>query len=125
MLEIGIKGTDDVIVNRENVASCWGSGDLDVFATPAMIACMESTSAKAVEAFLCDGQSTVGTLVNVKHLRATPMGKSVHIESTLTQIDRRRLVFEVRAFDDKGIIGEGTHERFIIDIERFISKLSQ
>lgn len=123
MLTTGIKGTQKLKVTHENTATAWKSGNLDVFATPAMIALMEQTCANSVECELENGQSTVGTLVNVKHLKATPIGQTVTAESTLTEIDRKRLVFTVSAFDENGLIGEGTHERFIIDIERFMGKL--
>ena len=90
-----------------------------------MIALMEQTCAESVESRLEDGMSTVGTLVNIKHLRATPIGRRVKVESVLTEIDRRRLVFSVTATDDKGIIGEGVHERFIINCEKFLEKAMQ
>lgn len=125
MLEKGITGSNEITVTGENTASAWKSGNLDVFATPAMIALMEQTCAESVESRLEDGMSTVGTLVNIKHLRATPIGRRVKVESVLTEIDRRRLVFSVTATDDKGIIGEGVHERFIINCEKFLEKAMQ
>ena len=125
MLEKGITGSNEITVTGENTASAWKSGNLDIFATPAMIALMEQTCAESVESRLEDGMSTVGTLVNIKHLRATPIGRRVKVESVLTEIDRRRLVFSVTATDDKGIIGEGVHERFIINCEKFLEKAMQ
>ena len=98
------------------------SGELDVYATPMMIALMEQTADESVRAYLDDGMATVGTLVNVKHLSATPMGMRVTAKSKLVEIDRRRLIFEVMAFDEAGLIGEGIHERFIIDKETFTHK---
>ena len=117
MLETGIKGKQILTVDRTNTADAYGSGELSVFATPAMIALMESVASE-----LEDGQSTVGTLVDVKHVAATPVGMQVTCISELTEIDRRRLVFRVTASDACGLIGEGIHERFIIDKEKFLEK---
>ncbi len=122
MLETGIKGKKTIKVDGTNTADAFGSGNLPVFATPAMIAMMEYTAASSVAPGLAEGQSTVGTLVNVKHLAATPKGMNVTFETELTETDRRRLVFSVKAYDERGLIGEGTHERFIVDIEKFMSK---
>ena len=122
MLETGIKGTKELIVTADKTAKAMGSGTLDVFATPAMIALMEKTSRLSVAPFLEEGQSTVGTVVNVKHLAASPVGMKVTCQTELIEIDRRRLVFKVACFDDAGLIGEGEHERFIIDVDKFLAK---
>ena len=122
MLEKGIRGTQTVMVDESNTAKTMGSGVMDVFATPAMIALMENTASKSVEAKLDEGAGTVGTLINVKHVAATPVGMDVTCETKLVEVDRKRLVFEVKAYDAAGVIGEGTHERFIIDNERFLAK---
>ena len=122
MLETGIKGKQILTVDRTNTADAYGSGELSVFATPAMIALMEYTASQSVASELEDGQSTVGTLVDVKHVAATPVGMQVTCISELTEIDRRRLVFRVTASDACGLIGEGLHERFIIDKEKFLEK---
>ncbi len=124
MLEKGIKGFGELTVNESNTAEALGSGSLAVFATPSMIALMEKTSRLSVDPFLEEGQSTVGTLVNVKHLSATPVGMKVTCSTELVEIDRRRLVFHVECSDEKGLIGEGEHERFIIDAEKFMFKAS-
>ncbi|MBQ9949273.1 MAG: thioesterase family protein [Clostridia bacterium] len=123
MLEVGILGSQQITVSEDKLASVWKSGTLDVFATPAMIALMEQTCANSVQMHLDAGFSTVGISVNIVHTRATPKGMTVHVNSTLTEIDRKRLVFHVEAFDEKGKIGEGTHERFIIDTEKFMEKV--
>ena len=99
-----------------------GSGDLPVFATPCMIALMEEAAQSSVAPYLEEGQSTVGTKMCVSHDAATPLGMKVWAESRLTGIDGRRLVFEVKAFDACGPIGQGTHERFIIKRQRFLEK---
>ena len=122
MLETGIHGRAEAVVCEQNTARAMGSGDLPVFATPCMVALMEDASWRAVAPYLEEGQGTVGTKLSVSHDAATPMGMKVWAESTLTEIDGRRLVFEVRAYDERGQIGQGTHERFIIKKERFLQK---
>lgn len=122
MLEAGIKGRQETVVTEEQLAVNVGSGKVRVFATPMMTALIEKTASLSVEPELGEGQTTVGTLLNVSHCSATPLGMKVWAESELVEIDRRRLVFKVAAFDEAGLIGEGTHERFIIDMEKFQSK---
>lgn len=119
MLETGIKGTRTVTVNEENTAKAMGSGTLDVFATPALIALMEETCWRSVANELEEGCGTVGTLLEIKHTAPTPVGMEVTCESTLVEVDGRRLVFEVIAQDAKGVVGEGKHERFVIQNEKF------
>ncbi len=121
-METGIRGEQTIIVTEQQTAKYLGSGELAVFATPCMIALMENTAYKSVQPFLDPGQGTVGTLLNVKHLAATPVGMEVRCETKLIEIDRKRLVFEVKTFDACGLIGEGTHERFIIDNQKFMQK---
>ena len=124
-MEIGIKGKKERIVPYEQTAEYISSGLLPIFATPCMIQFMEETSRISVEPFLAEGQSTVGTSVNIKHLASTFVGCKVTCESELIEIDRRRLVFSVKVYDDKELLGEGIHERFIIDNEKFISRLDE
>lgn len=125
MLEAGIKGREEVMVTEENSAASVGSGLLPVFATPAMVALMEKTSWKSVAPYLNDGEGTVGTSLTISHSSATPLGMKVWCESELTEVDRRRLVFHVTCYDEAGVIGEGTHERFIIANEKFLAKAEQ
>ena len=122
-MKIGDNGTVTVKVTKENCASAIGSGALDVFATPSMIALMENAACEAIKASLQPGESSVGTKVNISHLKASALEDTITATATLTEIDGRRLVFEVVANDSKGIIGEGTHERFVINVEKFLSKL--
>lgn len=122
MLEAGIKGTKEIMVTNENTAKTMGSGTLDVFATPAMIALMENTAYESVTAELGEGSGTVGTALNVKHVAATPVGMKVTCETELIKVDGRALTFSVKAFDEKGLIGEGEHERFIVFNEKFQAK---
>lgn len=121
-MEIGIAGKQEIVVTKELTAEVIGSGLLPVYATPSMIALMENTASKSVEEFLEEGQGTVGTSLNIKHLSATAVGKAVTCESKLIEVDRKRLVFEVKAFDETGLIGEGIHERFIIDNKKFMER---
>lgn len=121
-LKVGLTGSAEVSVSEDNTAKTMGSGALDVFATPAMIALMEKAASMAVQPFIDEGCSTVGTMINVKHMAATPVGLNVMARAELVQIDGKRLMFSVEAFDGKDKIGEGQHERFIINARKFISK---
>ena len=121
-LKVGIKGIKELAVTEDVTAAALDSGGLAVFATPAMIALMEFAAWASVEEYLEDGQTTVGTLMNVKHLAATPVGMTVRAESELVEVAGRRLVFKVAAFDDKDLIGEGMHERFIINADKFMAR---
>ena len=121
-METGIIGTQIITVQEDQTAKHLGSGDLAVLGTPYMIALMENTARKSVQPHLDQTQGTVGTLVNVKHVAATPVGMEVRCETRLVEVDRKRLVFEVKCFDACGLIGEGMHERFIIDNEKFMQK---
>ena len=122
MLEKGIKGTGRQVVTEKLTAKEMGSGELAVYATPAMIALMEETAYKSVTAELEDGMGTVGTLMNLKHVSASPVWGEITCETELTEVDGRRLVFTVKAYDTKGLIGEGVHERFVIVNEKFQAK---
>ena len=122
MLETGIKGTNEIIVTEELSAKKFGSGLLPVYATPAMIALMENTAFESVAQYLEEGCGTVGTALNVKHVAATPIGMKVTCETELVKVDGRALTFEVKAYDECGLIGEGVHERFIITEEKFMTK---
>ncbi|MCR4605316.1 MAG: thioesterase family protein [Eubacterium sp.] len=122
MLTTGIKGKQTIKVTQELTAEVIGSGELPVYSTPAMIALCEETAWKSVSPELEEGQGTVGTLVNISHISATYLGGVVTCETELTEIDRKRLVFEVTVSDEAGKIAEGKHERFIIDNEKFLEK---
>lgn len=122
MLEIGIKGREELIVAEIHSAKALGSGGLDVFGTPAMIMLMEKTAWSSVQKHLDEGMGTVGISLDIKHISATPMGMKVYCESELTDIDGKKLSFSVKAYDEKGLIGEGSHDRFVIDNEKFMEK---
>ncbi len=121
-MEAGIKNAIERTVTQNMTARVMGSGTLDVYATPCMIALIEETAHTSVAPYLEEGHATVGTLINVKHVSASPVGACVRCETTLAEVDVRRLVFDVRVYDDAGLIGEGTHERFVIAEERFTAK---
>lgn len=122
MIEKGIKNSVKIKVTNSDTAKQAGSGDLEVFATPKMVALMEEASYKCIAPYLEEGSSSVGTLMNVKHLSATPVGMEVTAECEVTEVDGRRVVFSVKAYDEKGLIGEGTHERFIVYKDKFVAK---
>ncbi len=119
---IGLTGEASVMADSSNSAKTMGSGALEVFATPSMIALMEKAATNALKELMPADSSSVGTMINVKHSAATPMGVKVTAKAVLTEVDGKRLVFTVEAFDEKDKIGEGRHERFIINIERFMAK---
>jgi fluoroacetyl-CoA thioesterase len=119
----GIEGFHEEKVTPAMLAKAYCSGTLEVFATPSMIALMEKTAMESVVGYLLEGQTTVGTEVHVSHLKATAIGKNVSFCSTLARIDDRKLVFNVEAFEGDTLIGTGTHTRYIVDTERFLSKL--
>ncbi len=122
MLAAGIEGTGTVTVAECHTAKARASGTLDVFATPAMIELIEETAWKSVAEELEEGCATVGTSLQIKHLSATPVGMRVTCKTRLKEVDGRRLLFEVTVEDEAGRVGEGTHERFIIQAEKFQKK---
>ena len=124
-LKPGIKNRTEMTVTKELCANAWGSGGLQVYATPAMIALMENTAWASVEPCMEEGRSTVGTNLDVSHLSASPVGARITCESELVEVDGRRLVFKVMASDDAGLIGEGLHERFIINTEKFMARTEE
>lgn len=121
-LKVGLTGKSEVLVDNSNTAKTMGSGDLEVFATPAMIALMEKAATLAIAECLPEGSSTVGTMISVKHMAATPVGMNVAARAILNQVDGKKLVFSVEALDGKDKIGEGQHERYIINVDKFLAK---
>ncbi|MDF2928110.1 thioesterase family protein [Anaerospora sp.] len=124
-LQIGMTAEKKEEVTENNTAIKYGSGGVAVYATPAMIGIMEGTCLAAVDPHLPEGMSTVGIHLDVKHLSATPVGMSVRATAKLTEISGKRLTFAVEAFDDKEKIGEGTHQRYIIDLAKFLQKAQE
>jgi len=119
----GIEYTAIQKVAQEDTASAYGSGLVEVFATPAMIALMENASFKAVLPELPKGFNTVGFAVDIKHLKPTPVGMEVKCTATVKQVEGKKLTFHVIAFDEEGKIGEGTHIRYIIDTNKFMKNI--
>ena len=122
-MEVGLKYESTIVVSPSNTAATLGSGDMDVFATPAMVALMENAAMLAVAAHLPEGSATVGTQMNTSHIKASPLGATITASAELTEVEGRKLTFAVKAWDEKGTIGEGVHTRFVVDRERFLSKL--
>lgn len=125
MLKAGLTYTSKVVVDSDNCASAVGSGGLNVFATPSMVALMENAAMNAVAPFLPEGSTTVGTEINTTHIKPSALGDEVEATATLMHVEGRKLSFAVEAHDTKGIIGRGTHVRFVVDVERFLAKLHQ
>lgn len=124
-IPIGYTYEEKLIVEHKHTAMAYGSGLAEVFATPAMIALMEGAAYKGIEKFLPEGTSTVGMEINVKHLKATLPGKEVTAKSTVEEVDGRKINFKIEVFENgcEGPIGVSNHSRFVIDTERFLSKL--
>lgn len=122
MLKTGITGEARCLVTPETTAANLGSGALEVFATPAMIALIEKAAWQSVQPMLEEGCGTVGTALRVRHLSATPVGMEVVAKTELREIDGRRLVFKVEVHDAKGMVGGGEHERFIVKNDSFLKK---
>lgn len=123
IMEIGLKYESKTVVSAANTAATLGSGDMDVFATPAMVALMENAAMLAVRDHLPEGSATVGTEITTSHIKASPLGAQITASAELVEVEGRRLGFVVKAWDEKGVIGEGRHTRFVVDRERFLSKL--
>lgn len=122
-IPIGTKGESTILVDDANAISFLGVEGTRVLGTPFMIGYLEMTARDSVKPFLDEGYDTVGARVDVRHLAATPMGMKVTFRSELTAVEDRRLHFKVEAFDDKEKVGEGTHERAVIQISKFASRL--
>jgi len=122
-IPVGIKHTEEIIVNESHSALAFGSGMVNVYATPAMIAFLEKTAQDSILPYIPDGYTTVGTEVNIKHLKATAFGKKVKSESYLKTVSGNKLIFELHAWDNRGMISIGTHTRVIVLEEEFMEKL--
>ncbi len=123
-LEVGMRGDASLVVGEEQTAAAFGAGGVRVFGTPVMIGLMENAAWRLVQPEMAEGETTVGTLVNVRHLAATPVGGHVVATAELIEIDGRRLVFRVSARDDNQLIGEGVHERARVLLDRFLAHIN-
>lgn len=121
-LKVGMTGEASVIVNASNTALKFGSGAVNVYATPAMIGLMENASINAVDRHLPEGYATVGTKIEIKHMAATPIGMKVMANAEVIEIDGLKIKFKVEAFDEKEKIGEGKHNRYIVKLSDFSRK---
>lgn len=121
-ITIGMKGRAESVVTPQNTADAVGSGLVPVFATPYMVALMENAAVNAVQGGLEEGQGTVGTRLDVTHDAATPIGMKVWAEAEVTAVEGKKITLSVRAFDEAGPIGGGTHQRFVITVDRFLAK---
>ena len=124
-IEVGIKGRAEDTVRPENTAQAACSGALPVYGTPFMCALMENASWTSLVPYLEEGEGTVGTRLEITHDSATPVGMKVWAESEVTAVEGRRIVLKVSAYDERGLIGQGTHERFVIQNERFLAKTAK
>lgn len=122
-LQRGMTGEAVTMVTHENTAAAIGAGGVEVFGTPMLIALMENASWEAVVDALDEGYVTVGTHVNISHLAATPLGQQVRASAELIEINERRLIFNVVAYDERQKVGEGQHERTIVNLERFLGRV--
>lgn len=122
-IQVGQTFTQEITVRHEDTAAVYGSGKLEVFATPALVALMENTAIRCLENKLDAESDTVGIEINVKHVKATPVGRPVHCKATISKIDGRRIRFEIEAWDDVATIGTAIHDRFVINPVKFMSKL--
>ncbi len=121
-LQVGLESKMETVVTENDTADSFGSGGIKVLATPMMIGLMENAAHSAVDLHLPEGYATVGTRIDVRHIAATPVGMKVYATAQLTGIEGRKLHFKVEAYDEKEKIGEGSHERFIINVERFLER---
>lgn len=124
-LAAGLKGEVRTSVTREDFAVALGSGDVEVLGTPRMIALAESATVNALDGVLEQGMTSVGTLVNVRHLAASPQGRSITARAELVRSEGKALVFRIEVFDDYGLVGEGTVERAIVDRAKFAARAAQ
>ena len=121
-IPVGAKGRVDGVVTDQLTAAAIGSGSVEVFATPYMVAALENAACEALRPYYGEGENSVGTKLEISHDAATPVGMKYWAEAEVTEVDRRRIVLKVTAYDETGVIGSGTHERFIIQMEKFLAK---
>ena len=121
-ITVGMKGEAATLVEREDTAREVGSGSLLVYATPCMVALMEGAACEAIEEALGENQTTVGTMLNIEHISATPVGLEVRAEAEVTAVEGKVITFCVKAFDEAGEIGHGIHKRVVVGSQKFLEK---
>ena len=121
-ITVGMKAEVSTLAEREDTAKEVGSGDLLVYATPCMVALMEGAACEAIAGAIPDTQTTVGTMLNIEHISATPVGLEVRAEAEVTAVEGKVITFSVTAFDEAGEIGKGTHKRVIVNSQKFLEK---
>ena len=121
-ITVGMKGEVSTLVEKEDTAAEVGSGSLLVYATPCMVALMEGAACEAIESAMSEGQTSVGTELNIRHISATPVGLEGRAEAEVTAVEGKIVTFQLTAYDEAGVIGEGTHKRCIISSQRFLDK---
>ena len=122
-ITVGMKGTAEASVEREDTAYEVGSGELLVYATPCMVALMEGAACDAIKDAIPEGKTSVGTMLNISHVAATPVGMDVRAEAEVTEVDGNTVTFQITAYDEAGKIGEGTHKRAVITSQKFLDKV--
>lgn len=123
LITVGLSGTARTIASESLSANYMGSGSLYVYATPAMVALMESAAVSAVDNLLGQNWATVGIEIHVQHLAATPIGETITAQATVIAIEGKRITFDIQAWDERELIGKGTHTRYIIEVERFMARV--
>ncbi len=121
-ITVGMKGIAESCVEREDTAAEVGSGSLLVYATPCMVALMEGAACEAIAEAIPEGQTTVGMMLNIEHIAATPVGMDVRAEAEVTAVEGKVITFQIHAFDEAGQIGKGIHKRCIVNSQRFLDK---
>lgn len=124
-LKPGLVGEVEIVVTEDVTAAAWGNKGVDVLATPELVGLLEGAATNALLPHLPPGAGTVGTLINMKHLAATPVGMRVRVKATLREVDGRRFVFDLEAWDDEEKVAEGTHERFQVSMDKFFQRIAQ
>lgn len=119
---VGMKGAVSTLAEREDTAKEVGSGDLLVYATPCMVALMEGAACEAIAEALGENQTTVGTALNIEHISATPVGLEVRAEAEVTAVEGKVITFQVKAFDEAGEIGRGTHQRVLVNSQKLLER---
>ena len=123
LIKAGLTKTIKLVVTEDTTAEKVGSGSLPVFSTPSMLAAMEKASLQAVEDYLDYGETTVGIMANIKHLAATKIGDVVEVKSEVINVEGKKISFNIKAFSSDKLIGEGIHDRFVVNSEKFMKKL--